>query len=63
LKNGLWIFMPTEKIDQFLLVAAIESIACCCLHLAEVYPLWYRSLDLSIDPGLKSHLITFPSSK
>jgi hypothetical protein len=25
---------------------------------AEVYPLWHRSTD----PGLKSHLITFPSS-
>jgi hypothetical protein len=25
---------------------------------AEVYPLWYRSIDLSTDPGLKSHLIT-----
>jgi hypothetical protein len=22
---------------------------------AEVYPLWYRSIDLSTDPGLKSH--------
>jgi hypothetical protein len=28
---------------------------------SEVYPLWYRSIDLSTDPGLKSHLITFPS--
>jgi hypothetical protein len=25
---------------------------------AEVYPLWYRSIDLSTDPGLKLHLIT-----
>jgi hypothetical protein len=30
---------------------------------AEVYPLWYRSIDLSTDPGLKSHLITFPCSE
>jgi hypothetical protein len=63
LKNGLWIFMPTGKSARFLLVAEIESIACCCLHLAEVYPLWYRSIDLSTDPGLKSHLITFPSTE
>jgi hypothetical protein len=35
----------------------------CCLHFAEVYSLWYRSIDVSTDPGLKSHLITFPSSK
>jgi hypothetical protein len=27
---------------------------------AEVYPLRYESIDLSTDPGLKSHLITFP---
>jgi hypothetical protein len=25
--------------------------------------LLYRSVDLSTDPGLKSHLITFPSSE
>jgi hypothetical protein len=30
------------------------------LPAAEVYSLWYRSTDLSTDPGLKSHLITFP---
>jgi hypothetical protein len=50
--------MPTGKITQFLLVADIESIAC-CLHLR----LWYTCIDLSTDPGLKSHLITFPSSE
>jgi hypothetical protein len=25
---------------------------------AEVYPLWYRSVDFSTDPGLMSHFIT-----
>jgi hypothetical protein len=30
---------------------------------AEVYPLWYRSIDLSTDPGLKSHLIAWPCSE
>jgi hypothetical protein len=49
--------MPTGKSSRFLLVEDIESIA--CLQLAEVYPLWYRSIDLSTDPGLKSHLIIF----
>jgi hypothetical protein len=39
------------------------SPAAAALHLAEVYPLWYRSIDLSTDPGLKSHLITFLSSE
>jgi hypothetical protein len=29
LKNDLWIFIATGKIAQFILVAAIESIACC----------------------------------
>jgi hypothetical protein len=33
LKNGPWIFMPTGKISRVLLVAAIESIACCLLLL------------------------------
>jgi hypothetical protein len=54
-------FYAHWKSARFLLVAEIERIA--CLHHAEVYPLWYRSIDLSTDPGLKSHLITFPSSK
>jgi hypothetical protein len=30
---------------------------------AQVYSLLYRSIDLSTDPGLKSHLITFPCPK
>jgi hypothetical protein len=55
--------MPTGKIVRFLLVAVIEHISCCCLHLAEAYPLGYRSIDLSTDPGLKSHWITFPCSE
>jgi hypothetical protein len=54
--------MPTGKTARFLLVAEIASIACCCcLHLAEVYPPWYRSIDHCIDSSLKWHLITFPS--
>jgi hypothetical protein len=53
--------MPTEKISRFLLVAEIEHIT--CLYLAEVYPLRYRSIDLSTDPGLKSHLIIWPCSE
>jgi hypothetical protein len=50
--------MLTGKIARFLLAAAIENIA--CMHLAEVYPLWYRSIDFSTDPGLKLHQIAFP---
>jgi hypothetical protein len=53
--------MSTGKIARFLLVAEITRIA--CLHFAQAYPLWYRSIDLSTDPGLKSHLISIPSSE
>jgi hypothetical protein len=57
--SNLWIFMPTGKIAPFLLVADIERIVC---HApAGVYPLWYRSIDLSTNPGLKSHLINISS--
>jgi hypothetical protein len=48
-------YSPLETF-QLLLVADVENIA--CLPAVEVFPLWYRSIDLSTDPGLKSHLIT-----
>jgi hypothetical protein len=47
------------KNSQLLLVADIESIASSQLR----HALWYQSIDLSTDLGLKSHLITFPCSK
>jgi hypothetical protein len=47
----------TGNLLNFLLEAEIEIIA------AVVYPLWYRSIDLSTDPGLKYHLIILPSSE
>jgi hypothetical protein len=53
---------PLGKAARFLLVAEIASIACRCLHLAEVYPSWYKCIDLSTDPGLKSHLISYTCS-
>jgi hypothetical protein len=52
-------FVPTGKIARFLFAAENENIACTLLR----YTLFDRSIDLSTDPGLKSHLITFPRSE
>jgi hypothetical protein len=55
LKNDLWIFIATgtgKKLNFYWWRNLNVSPA-------EVYPLWYRSIDLSTDPSLKSHWITF----
>jgi hypothetical protein len=46
LKNSLWIFIPTGKLVQFLLVAEIESIACSCWGIPSLVQI-YRSLNWS----------------
>jgi hypothetical protein len=57
-------YAPAGKIARFLLVAEMESIVCLLpAPLLRSTSLWYQSIDLSTDPGLKSHLINFPCSE
>jgi hypothetical protein len=56
---------PLEKFLDFywwrrLKVSPAAVAACTLLRYTSF---WYKSIDLDTDPGLKSHLITFPSSE